>query len=183
MPQPLTPVCLQLSGSRQDLSTTCLLADKVAGTLSPVRSWILVLRTAPPLLIVVSVCDVAPQGRWESQQDIFAPSQFPRTLPRPASSPSTYTTSPASAPVPFGVTPPQNPEPEQGSFPPHHSLPSSAFPAGRVAKLTCGRSRRPGSSWSGSRSSLVPLTSVPAPFLLWGTGPGSSAVTASAASG
>uniref|UniRef100_A0A669D333 Kinesin family member 13B n=1 Tax=Oreochromis niloticus TaxID=8128 RepID=A0A669D333_ORENI len=42
------------------------------------------------------------RGRWESQQDIFMPSQFPRTLPRPASSPSTYSTSPSSSPTPFG---------------------------------------------------------------------------------
>uniref|UniRef100_A0A671Y6S7 Kinesin family member 13B n=1 Tax=Sparus aurata TaxID=8175 RepID=A0A671Y6S7_SPAAU len=41
-------------------------------------------------------------GRWESQQDIFMPSQFHRTLPRPASSPSTYSTSPSSSPTPFG---------------------------------------------------------------------------------
>uniref|UniRef100_A0A8D3DCU6 Kinesin family member 13Ba n=1 Tax=Scophthalmus maximus TaxID=52904 RepID=A0A8D3DCU6_SCOMX len=39
----------------------------------------------------------APQVRWESQQDIFMPSQFHRTLPRPASSPSTYSTSPSSS--------------------------------------------------------------------------------------
>ncbi|TWW67174.1 Kinesin-like protein KIF13B [Takifugu flavidus] len=76
-----SPSVHRLSGSRQDLSTTCLLDDK---------------------------------GRWESQQDIFIPSQFPRTLPRPASSPSTYSTSPSSAPAPFGMTPPQNQEPEQG---------------------------------------------------------------------
>uniref|UniRef100_A0A669CPC4 Kinesin family member 13B n=1 Tax=Oreochromis niloticus TaxID=8128 RepID=A0A669CPC4_ORENI len=44
-----SPSVNRLSGSRQDLSTTCLLDDK---------------------------------GRWESQQDIFMPSQFPRTLPR-----------------------------------------------------------------------------------------------------
>ncbi|XP_061603004.1 kinesin-like protein KIF13B isoform X2 [Cololabis saira] len=47
------------------------------------------------------------KGRWESQQDIFMPSQFHRTLPRPASSPSTCSSSP------FGVTPP-GPEAEQG---------------------------------------------------------------------
>lgn len=49
------------------------------------------------------------------------PSQFHRTLPRPASSPSTYSTSPSSSPTPFGMTPPQNQEPEQGkppTFPP-----------------------------------------------------------------
>nr|XP_046261402.1 kinesin-like protein KIF13B isoform X2 [Scatophagus argus] len=76
-----SPSVHRLSGSRQDLSTTCLLDDK---------------------------------GRWESQQDIFMPSQFHRTLPRPASSPSTYSTSPSSSPTPFGMTPPQNQEPEQG---------------------------------------------------------------------
>ncbi len=46
------------------------------------------------------------------------PSQFHRTLPRPASSPSTYSTSPSSSPTPFGMTPPQNQEPEQGKPPP-----------------------------------------------------------------
>ncbi|XP_073321043.1 kinesin-like protein KIF13B isoform X2 [Pagrus major] len=76
-----SPSVHRLSGSRQDLSTTCLLDDK---------------------------------GRWESQQDIFMPSQFHRTLPRPASSPSTYSTSPSSSPTPFGMTPPRDQEPEQG---------------------------------------------------------------------
>ncbi|XP_028999228.1 kinesin-like protein KIF13B isoform X2 [Betta splendens] len=76
-----SPSVHRLTGSRQDLSTTCLLEDK---------------------------------GRWESQQDIFMPSQFHRTLPRPASSPSTYSTSPSSFPTPFATTPPQNQEPEQG---------------------------------------------------------------------
>ncbi|KAM7423661.1 hypothetical protein PAMA_000154 [Pampus argenteus] len=75
-----SPSVHRLSGSRQDLSTTCLLDDK---------------------------------GRWESQQDIFMPSQFHRTLPRPASSPSTYSTSPSSSPNPFIMSPPQNQEPEQ----------------------------------------------------------------------
>ncbi|KAL6112783.1 kif13b [Pungitius sinensis] len=75
-----SPSVHRLSGSRQDLSTTCL-EDK---------------------------------GRWESQQDIFMPSQFYRTLPRPASSPSTYSTSPSSSQTPFGISPPQNQEPEQG---------------------------------------------------------------------
>ncbi|XP_037305977.2 kinesin-like protein KIF13B isoform X3 [Pungitius pungitius] len=75
-----SPSVHRLSGSRQDLSTTCL-EDK---------------------------------GRWESQQDIFMPSQFHRTLPRPASSPSTYSTSPSSSQTPFGISPPQNQEPEQG---------------------------------------------------------------------
>ncbi|XP_010766790.1 kinesin-like protein KIF13B isoform X4 [Notothenia coriiceps] len=74
-----SPSVHRLSGSRQDLSTSCL-EDK---------------------------------GRWESQQDIFMPSQFHRTLPRPASSPSTYSTSPSSSQSPFGMTPPQNQEPEQ----------------------------------------------------------------------
>ncbi|XP_034427432.1 kinesin-like protein KIF13B isoform X2 [Hippoglossus hippoglossus] len=76
-----SPSVHRLSGSRQDLSTTCLLDDK---------------------------------GRWESQQDIFMPSQFHRTLPRPASSPSTYSTSPSSSITSFATTPPQNQEPEQG---------------------------------------------------------------------
>nr|XP_015832787.2 kinesin-like protein KIF13B isoform X2 [Nothobranchius furzeri] len=70
-----SPSVHRLSGSRQDLSTTCLLEDK---------------------------------GRWESQQDIFMPSQLHRTLPRPASSPSTYSPSPPSS------APPQNQETEQG---------------------------------------------------------------------
>uniref|UniRef100_A0A3B4U072 Kinesin family member 13B n=1 Tax=Seriola dumerili TaxID=41447 RepID=A0A3B4U072_SERDU len=65
-----SPSVHRLSGSRQDLSTTCLLDDK---------------------------------GRWESQQDIFMPSH--RTLPRPASSPSTYSTSPSSSPTPFALVP------------------------------------------------------------------------------
>ncbi|XP_030018616.1 kinesin-like protein KIF13B isoform X5 [Sphaeramia orbicularis] len=76
-----SPSVHRLSGSRQDLSTTCLLDDKV---------------------------------RWESQQDIYMPSQINRTLPRPASSPSTYSTSPSPSPTPFGTTPPQNQEQEQG---------------------------------------------------------------------
>ncbi|XP_029354961.1 kinesin-like protein KIF13B isoform X1 [Echeneis naucrates] len=76
-----SPSVHRLSGSRQDLSTTCLMDDK---------------------------------ARWESQQDIFMPSQFHRTLPRPASSPSTYSTSPCSSPTPFSTTPPQHQEPEQG---------------------------------------------------------------------
>ncbi|XP_062275824.1 kinesin-like protein KIF13B isoform X1 [Scomber scombrus] len=76
-----SPSVHRLSGSRQDLSTTCLLDDKV---------------------------------RWESQQDIFMPSQYHRTLPRPASSPSTYSTSPSSSPTPFASSPQQNQEPEQG---------------------------------------------------------------------
>uniref|UniRef100_A0A673BPX6 Kinesin family member 13Ba n=1 Tax=Sphaeramia orbicularis TaxID=375764 RepID=A0A673BPX6_9TELE len=63
-----SPSVHRLSGSRQDLSTTCLLDDKV---------------------------------RWESQQDIYMPSQINRTLPRPASSPSTYSTSPSPSPTPF----------------------------------------------------------------------------------
>ncbi|XP_024151363.1 kinesin-like protein KIF13B isoform X2 [Oryzias melastigma] len=75
-----SPSVHRLSGSRQDLSTTCLLDDK---------------------------------GRWESQQDIFMPSQFHRTLPRPASSPSTCTIS-SSPPNPFGSSPQPQQEPEQG---------------------------------------------------------------------
>ncbi|XP_034536081.1 kinesin-like protein KIF13B isoform X2 [Notolabrus celidotus] len=93
-----SPSVHRLSGSRQDLSTTCLLDDK---------------------------------GRWESQQDIFMPSQFQRTLPRPASSPSTYSTSPSQSPTPFGMTPPQNQEPEQvkALVPPMPKLLKSLFPA------------------------------------------------------
>ncbi|KAK2853485.1 hypothetical protein Q5P01_006146 [Channa striata] len=93
-----SPSVHRLSGSRQDLSTTCLLDDK---------------------------------GRWESQQDIFMPSQFHRTLPRPASSPSTYSTSPSSSPSPFATTPPQNQEPEQvkALVPQMPKLLKSLFPA------------------------------------------------------
>ncbi|XP_077941015.1 kinesin-like protein KIF13B isoform X4 [Gasterosteus aculeatus] len=92
-----SPSVHRLSGSRQDLSTTCL-EDK---------------------------------GRWESQQDIFMPSQFSRTLPRPASSPSTYSTSPSSSPTPFGISPPQNQEPEQvkALVPQMPKLLKSLFPA------------------------------------------------------
>ncbi|XP_024911473.1 kinesin-like protein KIF13B isoform X3 [Cynoglossus semilaevis] len=74
-----SPSVNRLSGSRQDLSTTCLLEDK---------------------------------SRWESQQDIFQP-QFPRTLPRPASSPSTYCSSLSSSTLPLNVPPPQSQEQEQ----------------------------------------------------------------------
>ncbi|XP_076596816.1 kinesin-like protein KIF13B isoform X3 [Chaetodon auriga] len=93
-----SPSVHRLSGSRQDLSTTCLLDDK---------------------------------GRWESQQDIFMPSQCHRTLPRPASSPSTYSTSPSSSPTPFGMTPPQTQEPEQvkALVPQMPKLLKSLFPA------------------------------------------------------
>ncbi|XP_047436285.1 kinesin-like protein KIF13B isoform X2 [Mugil cephalus] len=92
-----SPSVHRLSGSRQDLSTTCL-DDK---------------------------------GRWESQQDIFMPSQFQRTLPRPASSPSTYSTSPSSSPSPFAMSPPQNQEPEQvkALVPQMPKLLKSLFPA------------------------------------------------------
>lgn len=45
------------------------------------------------------------------------PSQLHRTLPRPASSPSTYSTSPSSTAAPFGGTPPKNQETEQGELP------------------------------------------------------------------
>ncbi|XP_077376316.1 kinesin-like protein KIF13B isoform X2 [Festucalex cinctus] len=82
-----SPSVNRLSGSRQDLSTTCLLEDK---------------------------------ARWESQQDIFMPSAYHRTLPRPASSPSTYCPAlpPPSqqppAPSSTAVTSPHNQEPEQG---------------------------------------------------------------------
>lgn len=54
------------------------------------------------------------------------PSQFSRTLPRPASSPSTYSTSPSSSPTPFGISPPQNQEPEQGNPPPATPAPLSS---------------------------------------------------------
>ncbi|XP_062275832.1 kinesin-like protein KIF13B isoform X2 [Scomber scombrus] len=93
-----SPSVHRLSGSRQDLSTTCLLDDKV---------------------------------RWESQQDIFMPSQYHRTLPRPASSPSTYSTSPSSSPTPFASSPQQNQEPEQvkALVPQMPKLLKSLFPA------------------------------------------------------
>ncbi|XP_060900419.1 kinesin-like protein KIF13B isoform X2 [Labrus mixtus] len=91
-----SPSVHRLSGSRQDLSTTCLLDDK---------------------------------GRWESQQDIFMPSQFQRTLPRPASSPSTYSTSPSQSPTPFGMTPPQEPEQVKALVPQMPKLLKSLFPA------------------------------------------------------
>ncbi|XP_028256905.1 kinesin-like protein KIF13B isoform X2 [Parambassis ranga] len=93
-----SPSVHRLSGSRQDLSTTCLLDDK---------------------------------GRWESQQDIFMPSQFQRTLPRPASSPSTYSTSPSSSSSPFPITPQQSQEPEQvkALVPQMPKLLKSLFPA------------------------------------------------------
>ncbi|TNN58787.1 Kinesin-like protein KIF13B [Liparis tanakae] len=92
-----SPSVHRLSGSRQDLSTTCL-DDK---------------------------------GRWESQQDIFMPSQFYRTLPRPASSPSTYSPSLSSSSTPFGISPPQNQEPEQvkALVPQMPKLLKSLFPA------------------------------------------------------
>ncbi|XP_014830819.1 PREDICTED: kinesin-like protein KIF13B isoform X3 [Poecilia mexicana] len=91
-----SPSVHRLSGSRQDLSTSCLLDDK---------------------------------GRWESQQDIFMPSH--RTLPRPASSPSTYSTSPSSSSMSFNMTPPQNQEPEQvkALVPQMPKLLKSLFPA------------------------------------------------------
>ncbi|KAF7647079.1 hypothetical protein LDENG_00177690 [Lucifuga dentata] len=76
-----SPSVHRLSGSRQDLSSTCMLEDK---------------------------------GRWESQQDIFMPSQFYRTLPRPASSPPSYSSSPSSSTIAFATSPPPNQEPEQG---------------------------------------------------------------------
>ncbi|XP_037547083.1 kinesin-like protein KIF13B [Nematolebias whitei] len=93
-----SPSVHRLSGSRQDLSTTCLSDDK---------------------------------GRWESQQDIFMPSQFHRTLPRPASSPSTYSTSPSSSSTSFISPPPQNQEPEQvkALVPQMPKLLKSLFPA------------------------------------------------------
>ncbi|XP_053194615.1 kinesin-like protein KIF13B isoform X2 [Scomber japonicus] len=93
-----SPSVHRLSGSRQDLSTTCLLDDK---------------------------------DRWESQQDIFMPSQYHRTLPRPASSPSTYSTSPSSSPTPFASSPQQNQEPEQvkALVPQMPKLLKSLFPA------------------------------------------------------
>ncbi|XP_061748223.1 kinesin-like protein KIF13B isoform X2 [Nerophis ophidion] len=74
-----SPSVNRLSGSRQDLSTNCLLEDK---------------------------------GRWESQQDIFMPSQFHRPLPRPASSPSTYC--PPSSSPPSAVIGTNDQEAEQG---------------------------------------------------------------------
>ncbi|XP_023809429.1 kinesin-like protein KIF13B isoform X2 [Oryzias latipes] len=92
-----SPSVHRLSGSRQDLSTTCLLDDKV---------------------------------RWESQQDIFMPSQFHRTLPRPASSPSTCSIS-SSPPNPFSSNPQpqQEPEPVKALVPQMPKLLKSLFPA------------------------------------------------------
>lgn len=72
-----SPSVHRLSGSRQDLSSTCLVDDSKA--------------------------------RWESQQDIFMPSQFYRSLPRPSLSPSP----PPSGPAPSTTTtvsPNQDPE-------------------------------------------------------------------------
>lgn len=48
-----------------------------------------------------------------------------RTLPRPASSPSTYSPSPSQSPTPFAASPPQNQEQEQGKAPFYHPLTSS----------------------------------------------------------
>ncbi|XP_037549970.1 kinesin-like protein KIF13B, partial [Nematolebias whitei] len=75
--------------------------------------------------------DTLAQGRWESQQDIFMPSQFHRTLPRPASSPSTYSTSLSSSSTSFISPPPQNQEPEQvkALVPQMPKLLKSLFPA------------------------------------------------------
>ncbi|XP_051920237.1 kinesin-like protein KIF13B isoform X4 [Hippocampus zosterae] len=95
-----SPSVNRLSGSRQDLSTTCLLEDK---------------------------------GRWESQQDIFMPSAYHRTLPRPASSPSTYCPAPSQQPPPStaAVTSQHNQEPEQvkALVPQMPKLLKSLFPA------------------------------------------------------
>lgn len=89
-----SPSVNRLSGSRQDLSTSCLLDDKV---------------------------------RWESQQDIFMP--VPRTLPRPASSPSTYC--PTTSPSPTPLASPQTQEQEQvkALVPQMPKLLKSLFPA------------------------------------------------------
>ncbi|KAK7899177.1 hypothetical protein WMY93_020030 [Mugilogobius chulae] len=91
-----SPSVNRLSGSRQDLSTSCLLDDKV---------------------------------RWESQQDIFMPIQ--RTLPRPASSPSTYSPSQSPFPIPLSASSPQTQEQEQvkALVPQMPKLLKSLFPA------------------------------------------------------
>ncbi|XP_077419188.1 kinesin-like protein KIF13B isoform X2 [Vanacampus margaritifer] len=72
------------------------------------------------------------KGRWESQQDIFMPSAYHRTLPRPASSPSTYCPAPPAPPPPSSaVTWPHNQEPEQvkALVPQMPKLLKSLFPA------------------------------------------------------
>ncbi|KAG7268009.1 hypothetical protein CRUP_025883, partial [Coryphaenoides rupestris] len=74
-----SPSVHRLSGSRQDLSSSCLVDDNKA--------------------------------RWESQQDIFMPSQFYRTLPRPSLSPSPPP--PGPAPTTTATASP-NQDPEQG---------------------------------------------------------------------
>ncbi|KAM6981037.1 kinesin-like protein KIF13B [Aplochiton taeniatus] len=66
-----SPSVHRLSGSRQDLSSTCMLDDN--------------------------------KSRWESQQDIFMPSQYRLARPSPSSSP----------PIPPS-TPPQSGDPETG---------------------------------------------------------------------
>ncbi|KAM8894837.1 kinesin-like protein KIF13B isoform 4-T4 [Spinachia spinachia] len=121
-----SPSVHRLSGSRQDLSTTCL-EDK---------------------------------GRWESQQDIFMPSQFYRTLPRPASSPSTYSTSPSSSQTPFGISPPQNQQPEQvkALVPQMPKLLKSLFPA-RDEKKELRPS--PPNQQCGTKTAVAPPTSHP----------------------
>ncbi|XP_046887018.1 kinesin-like protein KIF13B isoform X2 [Hypomesus transpacificus] len=85
-----SPSVHRLSGSRQDLSSNCILDDN--------------------------------KSRWESQQDIFMPSQFSRTLPRP---------SPSSSPTPSPATPSQNQDPEQvrALVPQMPKLLKSLFPA------------------------------------------------------
>ena len=61
------------------------------------------------------LCLCVRQGRWESQQDIFMPSQFYRSLPRPSLTPS------PPPPTPTTATSPTQ-DPEQGSNPPHRPL-------------------------------------------------------------
>lgn len=89
-----SPSVNRLSGSRQDLSTSCLLDDKV---------------------------------RWESQQDIFMP--VPRTLPRPASSPSTYCPTPSPSPTPLASPQTQEQEQVKALVPQMPKLLKSLFPA------------------------------------------------------
>ncbi|KAJ3592971.1 hypothetical protein NHX12_005309 [Muraenolepis orangiensis] len=89
-----SPSVHRLSGSRQDLSSTCLADDNKA--------------------------------RWESQQDIFMPSQFYRSLPRPSLTPSP----PPPAPAPSSTTasPGQDPEQMKALVPQMPKLLKSLFP-------------------------------------------------------
>ncbi|XP_059927516.1 kinesin-like protein KIF13B isoform X3 [Gadus macrocephalus] len=88
-----SPSVHRLSGSRQDLSSSCMVDDN--------------------------------KGRWESQQDIFMPSQFYRSLPRPSLTPSP----PPPAPTPSAATSPtQDPEQVKALVPQMPKLLKSLFP-------------------------------------------------------